>query len=79
MDYYGALQPDAKWFNSTNAPNGDINESLSTLWYHDHRIDFTSQNTYKGLAGFYCLFNQFDTGNDETGFRLPSFPSTIFR
>lgn len=61
-------------FNSTNQPNGDINESLSTLWYHDHRVDFTSQNTYKGLFGFYCLFNQFDTGNEETGFHLPSFP-----
>src|ERR1700722_4436170 len=61
-------------FNSTNQPNGDINESLSTLWYHDHRVDFTSQNTYKGLLGFYCLFNQLDTGNEETGFRLPSFP-----
>jgi FtsP/CotA-like multicopper oxidase with cupredoxin domain len=61
-------------FTSTNPPNGDINESLSTLWYHDHRVDFTSQNTYKGLVGFYCLFNQFDTGNEETGFRLPSFP-----
>jgi FtsP/CotA-like multicopper oxidase with cupredoxin domain len=62
-------------FNSTNAPNGDINEALSTLWYHDHRVDFTSQNTYKGLFGFYCLFNQFDTGNDDTGFRLPDFPA----
>jgi FtsP/CotA-like multicopper oxidase with cupredoxin domain len=62
-------------FNSTNAPNGDINESLSTLWYHDHRVDFTSQNTYKGLVGFYLLFNQFDTGNETTGFRLPSFPN----
>jgi FtsP/CotA-like multicopper oxidase with cupredoxin domain len=61
-------------FNSTNEPNGDINESLGTLWYHDHRVDFTSQNTYKGLVGFYCLFNQLDTGNEETGFRLPSFP-----
>jgi FtsP/CotA-like multicopper oxidase with cupredoxin domain len=61
-------------FNSTNQPNGDINEALSTLWYHDHRVDFTSQNTYKGLFGFYCLFNQFDTGSDQTGFRLPSFP-----
>jgi FtsP/CotA-like multicopper oxidase with cupredoxin domain len=61
-------------FNSTNKPNGDINESLSTLWYHDHRVDFTSQNTYKGLVGFYVLFNQFDTGNEETGFRLPSYP-----
>jgi FtsP/CotA-like multicopper oxidase with cupredoxin domain len=61
-------------FNSDHKPNGDINESLSTLWYHDHRVDFTSQNTYKGLVGFYLLFNQFDTGNETTGFRLPSFP-----
>jgi len=61
-------------FNSDHQPNGDINESLSTLWYHDHRVDFTSQNTYKGLFGFYCLFNQFDTGNEFTGFHLPSFP-----
>src|ERR1700687_6136262 len=61
-------------FNSDHAPNGDINESLSTLWYHDHRVDFTSQNTYKGLVGYYCLLNQNDTGNEATGFRLPSFP-----
>jgi len=61
-------------FNSDHQPNGDINESLSTLWYHDHRVDFTSQNTYKGLLGFYLLFNQFDTGDETTGFRLPSFP-----
>jgi FtsP/CotA-like multicopper oxidase with cupredoxin domain len=61
-------------FNSDHAPNGDSNESLSTLWYHDHRVDFTSQNTYKGLVGFYLLFNQFDTGNEGTGFHLPSYP-----
>ena len=61
-------------FNSDHAPTGDINESLSTLWYHDHRVDFTAQNTYKGLLGFYCLFNQFDTGDEGTGFHLPSFP-----
>ncbi|HEY6184640.1 MAG TPA: multicopper oxidase domain-containing protein [Terriglobales bacterium] len=61
-------------FNSTNQPNGDINESLSTLWYHDHRVDFTAQNTYKGLLGFYLLFNDFDTGDEGTGFHLPSFP-----
>jgi FtsP/CotA-like multicopper oxidase with cupredoxin domain len=61
-------------FNSDHPTTGDINESLSTLWYHDHRVDFTSQNTYKGLLGFYCLFNQFDTGDESTGFHLPSFP-----
>jgi FtsP/CotA-like multicopper oxidase with cupredoxin domain len=59
-------------FGSTHvSTNGDINEALSTLWYHDHRVDFTAQNVYKGLNGFYLLFNQFDTGNETTGFRLP--------
>jgi FtsP/CotA-like multicopper oxidase with cupredoxin domain len=62
-------------FNSDHVgTGGDINEALSTLWYHDHRVDFTSQNTYKGLLGFFLLFNQFDTGDEHTGFRLPSFP-----
>ena len=61
-------------FASDHQPNGDINEALSTLWYHDHRVDFTSQNVYKGLAGFFLLFNQFDTGNESTGFHLPTFP-----
>jgi len=52
-------------------PNGDLREAMSTLWYHDHRVDFTAQNVYKGLAGFYLLFNDFDTGDETTGFRLP--------
>jgi FtsP/CotA-like multicopper oxidase with cupredoxin domain len=70
--FYDAHYPNAlAGFASTHAPNGDINESLSTMWYHDHRIDFTAQNTYKGLAGFYLMFNQFDTGDETTGFRLP--------
>jgi len=60
--------------NSTHPGTGDIQESMSTLWYHDHRVDFTSQNTYKGLAGMYLLFNDFDTGDELTGFHLPSFP-----
>lgn len=53
-------------------PDGDPREAMSTLWYHDHRVGFTSQNVYKGLAGFYLLFNEFDTGDETTGFRLPS-------
>jgi FtsP/CotA-like multicopper oxidase with cupredoxin domain len=71
--YPGALAG----FASDHQPTGDINESLSTLWYHDHRVDFTAQNTYKGLAGFFLLFNQFDTGDETTGFHLPSGPYDI--
>ena len=60
--------------NSTHiAQGGDIREAMATLWYHDHRIDHTAENTYKGLAGTYILFNEFDTGDENTGFRLPSF------
>ncbi|MGK3999089.1 multicopper oxidase family protein [Sorangium sp. So ce1024] len=55
---------------------GDPNEALGTLWYHDHRVDFTSQNVYRGLAGFYLLFDQLDSGNeqdpDPQALRLPS-------
>jgi FtsP/CotA-like multicopper oxidase with cupredoxin domain len=72
FDYYYAGQQAG--FASTHQPNGDINESLSTLWYHDHRMDHTAENVYKGLAGFQLMFNQFDTGNETTGFRLPSYP-----
>ena len=59
-------------FASDHPPNGDINESLSTLWYHNHRVDFTAQNIYKGLAGFFLIFNDHDTGDETTGFHLPS-------
>jgi len=59
--------------NSTHPGTGDIREAMHTLWYHDHRIDHTSENTYKGLAGTFIQFNQFDTGDETTGFRLPSF------
>src|SRR5881394_1258049 len=72
FDYYFTAQQAG--FASTHQPNGDINESLSSLWYHDHRIDHTAENTYKGLEGFHLIFNQFDTGNETTGFRLPSYP-----
>ena len=60
--------------NSTHPGTGDIQEAMGTLWYHDHRVDFTAQNTYKGLAGMYLLFNNLDTGDEFTGFHLPSFP-----
>lgn len=61
--------------NSTHKDvGGNINESMSTLWYHDHMLDYTSQNVHKGLAGMFNLFNDFDSGDETTGFRLPSFP-----
>jgi spore coat protein A len=36
----------------------------ATLWYHDHRMDFTGPQVYRGLAGFYLL-------RDEVEDQLP--------
>jgi len=55
---------------------GDWREAKGTLWYHDHRMDYTAQNTYRGLAGFFLLFDHLDSGDENDpsldAFRLPS-------
>jgi spore coat protein A len=30
-------------------------QRAATLWYHDHRMDFTGPQVYKGLAGMYII------------------------
>lgn len=30
-------------------------QRAATLWYHDHRMDFTAPQIWRGLAGFYIL------------------------
>jgi spore coat protein A len=30
-------------------------QRAATLWYHDHRMDFTAPQVWRGLAGFYIL------------------------
>jgi FtsP/CotA-like multicopper oxidase with cupredoxin domain len=71
-DYFYNMQY-AGW-GSTHPPNGNIQEALGSLWYHDHRVDHTAENTYKGLSGPFIAFNEFDTGDESTGFHLPGFP-----
>ena len=60
-----------------NFPAGfDNNEIMNTLWYHDHRLDFTAPNVYAGLSGFYLLFDDLDSDDENDpnpdAFRLPS-------
>lgn len=59
---------------STGTPTNDI---PSTIWYHDHLIDFTRQNVYRGLTGFYLVFDALDTGDELTGLHLPSGPFDV--
>ena len=64
--------------NFTGYPDtgGDHNLALGTLWYHDHRMEFTAPNVYRGLAGFYLIFDELDCDNEndehEGALRLPS-------
>ncbi|MDB5890825.1 MAG: hypothetical protein JWP47_1656 [Polaromonas sp.] len=60
--------------------NGDPREALGTLWYHDHRVDFTAPNVYRGLAGFYLLFDDIDSGNErDTNPKALCLPSGVGR
>ncbi|GAB6898736.1 multicopper oxidase family protein [Kineosporia succinea] len=45
----------------------DIDQPAATLWYHDHRMDFTGPAVYRGLAGFHLIE---DASEDSLG--LPS-------
>jgi FtsP/CotA-like multicopper oxidase with cupredoxin domain len=71
-DYYYNMKRSG--FTKPGTPDGDVRETLGTLWYHDHREAHTSENVYKGIAGFHILFNEYDTGDETKGFRLPSYP-----
>ena len=57
----------------------DPSECMNSLWYHDHRQDFTAQNVYAGLAGGYRLFDPLDCGDElnTSGFQLPSGPCDV--
>lgn len=51
---------------------GDDREKQSFFWYHDHRMDHTGANVYKGLMGLYPIYDPVkDNGNEQIGLRLP--------
>jgi len=55
---------------------GDYCETMSTHWFHDHMLDFTAQNVYKGNAAMMNYYSAIDRGNeginDGVNLRLPS-------
>jgi|tagenome__1003787_1003787.scaffolds.fasta_scaffold20985173_2 FtsP/CotA-like multicopper oxidase with cupredoxin domain len=53
---------------------GDDREKQTFFWFHDHRMDHTGSNVYKGLVGIYPLYdpkNKLDAGDERYGYRLP--------
>ena len=55
---------------------GDHREIMSTHWFHDHMLDFTAQNVYKGNAAMMNYYSGKDRGNeahdDGVNLRFPS-------
>jgi FtsP/CotA-like multicopper oxidase with cupredoxin domain len=53
---------------------GNDREKQSFFWFHDHRMDHTGANVYKGLFGLYPIYdpkNGMDMGDERQGLRLP--------
>lgn len=54
-------------YDAFPATKGDPREAMYTLWYHDHRQEFTAPNSYRGLAGMYLMRDDKDPGNEVAG------------
>ncbi len=52
------------------AADDDDSEFATFQWYHDHAMDFTGENVYMGLAGFYLLTDDIEKDLISTG-KLP--------
>src|SRR6185295_10195364 len=53
---------------------GDEREKQSFFWFHDHRMDHTGSNVYKGMVGLYPIYDptkSMDMGDERKGLRLP--------
>ena len=52
----------------------DNSQPAGTVWYHDHALGITRLNVYAGMAGFYIIRDDFDTGLPGNPLDLPAFP-----
>jgi FtsP/CotA-like multicopper oxidase with cupredoxin domain len=50
---------------------GDDTEKQSFFWFHDHRMDQTGSNVYKGMVGLYPIYDPKDYTND------PEYPGVL--
>jgi len=61
----GGFAKDFRYDNDVPAGN---------LWYHDHALGITRLNVYAGLAGFYFVRDEVDTGKADNSLGLPAYP-----
>jgi FtsP/CotA-like multicopper oxidase with cupredoxin domain len=49
--------PSSDWHLSPGSKSYEypLNQRAATLWYHDHRMDFSAPQVWRGLAGFFLV------------------------
>jgi spore coat protein A len=52
-------------------------QEATTLWFHDHALGVIRQNVYAGLAGFYLIRDERDTGRPDNPITLPAGPREV--
>ena len=75
-----------QWFNSagqhgstfvTNTYTYGNEQRAANLWYHDHAVGVTRYNPFCGLAGYYLLRDDVDTGLANNPLGLPAGPYEV--
>ncbi|HVK20745.1 MAG TPA: multicopper oxidase domain-containing protein [Actinokineospora sp.] len=51
----GHVHPGGNVSQGTREYHYPLQQRAATLWYHDHRMDFTGPQVYRGLAGMHIL------------------------
>jgi spore coat protein A len=51
-----------------------LDQEAGSIWYHDHALGITRLNVYAGLAGFFIIRDDVDTGMHDNPLGLPAFP-----
>lgn len=59
---------------------GDWRETMSTHWFHDHMLDFTAQNVYKGNAAMMNYYSSIDRGREgyQCNYTNAAYPNMCF-
>jgi spore coat protein A len=61
-----------RWVKDTYVYDND--QQAGTVWYHDHGLGITRLNVYAGLAGFFIIRDEYDTGEADNPIGLPVYP-----
>jgi len=70
----GGIRGPGYYKNIFDYPNA---QEAATIWFHDHALGVTRTNVYAGIAAFWFIRDQFDTGTAGTGLNLPAGPQEI--